>query len=233
MRSTFGLSLIWLGFIPTCACFADDAAVPTRDQNAGERVYLSECAKCHGAAGQGGKSGEYPRLAGLPAGYIAQQLRAFRDRKRRNKPMIPIFKAGLLQDAQIDSVAVYLAGMPTPSSSDVDVSMQPPRDLEFGEELYVTDCALCHGHDGRGKEDTDNPPVVRQFPRYLIKQMVDFRNGKRSHEHGEQLFEEAEPEELDAILGYILYLNHNPPAPQSGDSSGGTSPANVKDEAGS
>ncbi|RKZ97040.1 MAG: hypothetical protein DRQ43_03535, partial [Gammaproteobacteria bacterium] len=29
------------------------------------------CAGCHGEYGEGGKQGEYPRLAGLPASYIA------------------------------------------------------------------------------------------------------------------------------------------------------------------
>jgi cytochrome c553 len=167
---------------------------------------------CHGEAGQGGKSGEYPRLAGLPSGYVAQQLRAFRDRKRQNKPMIPIFRAGRLRDADIDGVAAFLASLPIPSASDVEVPAEPKGDLELGQELYVADCALCHGLDGTGKAETDNPPVVRQYPRYLIKQMADFRNGKRWHEYGEQLFGEAEPEELDAMFGYMLHLNHHPPA---------------------
>ncbi len=121
--------------------------------------------------------------------------------------MIPVFKAGRLQEAHIDSVAAYLSGLPAPSASDLEVPAEPKGDLELGEELYVTDCALCHGHDGAGKEDTDNPPVIRQFPRYLIKQMVDFRNAERWHEHGEQLFAEATPDELDAMIGYMLWLN--------------------------
>lgn len=82
------------------------------------------------------------------------------------------------------------------------------RDPTEGERLYQVECARCHGFDGRGKESTDNPPVVQQYPSYVIKQMVDFRNGKRWHEYGEQLFEEAEPDELDAMVGYILYLNY-------------------------
>ncbi len=32
------------------------------------------CAGCHGETGEGGGDGEYPRLAGLPAKYLAGQM---------------------------------------------------------------------------------------------------------------------------------------------------------------
>jgi cytochrome c553 len=213
------MSRLWANLLPwlciSCigSSFAQEGAGAEPDPSVGERIYRAECARCHGELGQGAKAGEYPRLAGLTAGYVAQQLRAFRDRKRQNKPMIPVFKAGRLGDSDIDGVALFLSSLPIPSASAVEVPTEPEGDLELGEELYVTDCALCHGLDGSGKADTDNPPVVRQWPRYLIKQMADFRNGKRWHEYGEQLFGEAEPDELDALFVYMLHLNYNPPAP--------------------
>ncbi len=43
--------------------------------------------------------------------------------------------------------------------------------------------------------------------------MKDFHNQERWHEYGEALFEEAEPDELEAMFGYILYLNRHPPKP--------------------
>ena len=39
------------------------------------------CAACHGEFGEGMPDGEYPRLAGLPQGYIAKQLRDFYDQE--------------------------------------------------------------------------------------------------------------------------------------------------------
>lgn len=176
------------------------------DIQSGEDLYRAGCSQCHGVLAQGGKQGEYPRLAGLPAGYLAQQLRNFRDRKRVNKPMIPLFKTGRLRDEHIAAIAAYLAGLPTPP--ELELPFPHPRgDLQLGEELYVEDCSLCHGLDGSGKEDTDNPPVVGQYPAYIAKQMRDFRIGRRWHEYGEQLFEEADPEELDALLAYMIALN--------------------------
>ena len=198
---------LMLGCCSVAPAFAADNV---RD---GEDLYQRECARCHGPEAHGGKDGEYPRLAGLSAGYIRQQLENFRSRKRSNKPMLPIFKAGRLPVEQIQAVSLYLSGLEPPAPEDVGIPEEVDADLELGEELYVTDCALCHGHDGKGKVDTDNPPVVSQYPRYIVKQMTDFRNRRRWHEYGEALFEEAEPDELDAMLGYIQHLNYHPSTP--------------------
>ena len=40
------------------------------------------CASCHGAQGQGTNDDYFPRLAGKPAGYLYNQLVAFRDGRR-------------------------------------------------------------------------------------------------------------------------------------------------------
>jgi len=45
------------------------------------------CAPCHGAQGQGTKDVYFPRLAGKPAGYLYNQLEAFKDGRRHYPPM--------------------------------------------------------------------------------------------------------------------------------------------------
>jgi cytochrome c553 len=183
------------------------AADPAR----GERIYRAECASCHGDRGQGGKGGEYPRLGGQRADYIQLQLGNFRDRKRQNKPMLPIFKAGKLRTSDIEAVAAYLAGLPLPAPDEVGIPDEVEGDLELGFELYERDCILCHGPDGRGKEQKGSPQLIAQYPRYIAKQMADFRNGERPHEHAEKMFGEAYEDELDALLAYVLWLNLAPP----------------------
>ncbi|MGK9167665.1 c-type cytochrome [Inquilinus limosus] len=65
------------------------------------------CLACH----LGRRSPQFPRLGGLSAGYIANQLRLFRDGVRGGTPygaiMAPI--AGRLTDRQIEDVAAYFA----------------------------------------------------------------------------------------------------------------------------
>jgi cytochrome c553 len=191
-------------------CLALSAVVPVpavADTSAGAVLFAKECAGCHGAEAIGGKDGDYPRLAGLPLGYLAQQLRDFRDRKRQNKPMLPIFKTGRLSADQIADLAGYLSDLPVPAPAQVGVPAEVEGDLEWGEELYVRDCALCHGLAGEGKPGTDNPPLRAQWPAYLRRQIVDFRGERRGHEYRDALFQEAEQDELEAILAWLLDLN--------------------------
>lgn len=171
------------------------------------QLYASECSRCHGPAGEGGKGGEYPRLAGLPAGYLKGQLEDFRDRKRGNKPMLPIFKAGKLSREQIDGLSAWLARQRAPGNEVLGIPQAPSGDLEWGQELYEEACAHCHGANGRGRDGTDDPPLAGQYPKYLIKQIVDFRSNRRGHEFRDSLFVEPDSDELDALLAWMVHLN--------------------------
>ena len=62
--STFLLASVWL--LSCQGVYAADAQ-PEPDLELGEEIN-EVCASCHGEFGQGGKGGEYPRLAGLPPG---------------------------------------------------------------------------------------------------------------------------------------------------------------------
>lgn len=189
-------------------------AVPAQaiagDLDLGERVYRDECVNCHGDLAQGGKGGEYPRLAGQRADYLLLQLNNFRDRTRRNKPMLPVFETGKLKEPDLEAVAAYLSSLPLPPPTEVGVPAGVEGDLELGLELYERDCLLCHGADGQGKDEKGYPQIIAQYPSYLAKQMADFSNRERWHEYGDKLFGEAYPEELDALLALILSLNQEP-----------------------
>ena len=182
------------------------------------------CAGCHGEYGEGGKNGEYPRLAGLPANYIIEQLKLFKDEKRKNMPMRPYANEREMPDEDIPSVAAFLAQIELSNKMpvfDENVSAYEklliakkvfniPRvegDLELGEELYIDDCQLCHGKYGMGKEDSDTPPLAGQYTRYMVKQIADFSSGERWHEYAEALFSEMEEDEIQAIMAYLSVMD--------------------------
>jgi cytochrome c553 len=81
-------------------------------QQAGEEADVSEalatCAACHGADGISVSDG-IPNLAGQKAGYLENQLKAFRDGKRPSEVMQAI--AGQLDDAQIKAIASLFSGL--------------------------------------------------------------------------------------------------------------------------
>ncbi|BAU50403.1 cytochrome C [Sulfurifustis variabilis] len=41
-------------------------------------------------------------------------------------------------------------------------------------------CAACHGVDGNGGADPSWPKLAGQIPEYLVKQLADFKSGKRT-----------------------------------------------------
>ncbi|HXU42836.1 MAG TPA: c-type cytochrome [Burkholderiales bacterium] len=69
------------------------------------------CAGCHGPAGAG-LPGQYPRLAGQYAEYIATQLKAFKEGGRANDPNGAMRGvAGRLSEREIRAVSEYAAGL--------------------------------------------------------------------------------------------------------------------------
>jgi cytochrome c553 len=52
-------------------------------------------------------------------------------------------------------------------------------DLAKGEAKYTAVCASCHGADGNSGVPA-NPKLAAQHPEYLVKQLQEFKSGKRA-----------------------------------------------------
>ena len=218
--STFLLTALWL---LSCQCAYAAAHETTEpDLELGEEIN-EVCASCHGEFGQGGKGGEYPRLAGFPQGYLVEQLLKFRKRERINIPMLPYTEERELPDEDLLAVSAYLARVELPTKmpempEDTDAYeklltarrvlniARAPGDLELGAELYA-DCVQCHGEKGWGVADKDDPPLAGQYSEYLAKQIQDFISGQRWHEFSAELFGELDSEEIAALLAYLSILD--------------------------
>ena len=193
------------------------------DLDLGEEIH-EVCAGCHGEYGQGGKNGEYPRLAGLPAAYIIAQVKLFKTEKRKNMPMRPYANDRELPDEDIPSIAAFLSQIKlTSQMPKFDESLSAyeklliakkvfniPKsegDIEQGKEMFVDDCQLCHGKQGKGKEGSDTPPLAGQYTQYMTKQIKSFATGARWHEYAEDMFEDMEDEEIQAIMAYLSTMD--------------------------
>lgn len=53
-------------------------------------------------------------------------------------------------------------------------------DLAKGEASFSGVCAACHGADGNSAAP-ENPKLAGQHPQYLIKQLQEFKSGKRNN----------------------------------------------------
>lgn len=218
-------------FVVFCALLLTAHAVQASDtggqQDSGKDIY-GPCAACHGDLGQGGKRGEYPRIAGQRPGYIEYSLRKFRSRERLNMPMLPYTQERELPDTDIKAVAAYLAGIslstripdfkPTDDAltrleaiQNIMIIPKLEGDLDNGRKLYTEECAYCHGADGRGK--TRFPMLVGQYTNYLQKQIEVYLKGERPHdkvdddEEEEELRPKAKPKGVDKNFGVLNRLS--------------------------
>jgi cytochrome subunit of sulfide dehydrogenase len=86
------------------------AAVPSFAQDAqalNQRALAATCANCHGTQGQAVPNAAVPGLAGLPASYIIEQMKAFKAGTRPATVMHQLSKG--YSDAQVESIAAYYA----------------------------------------------------------------------------------------------------------------------------
>lgn len=60
-----------------------------------------------------------------------------------------------------------------------DTKAPAKADLAKGEAKYTAICAACHGADGNSAIPA-NPKLAGQHPTYLVKQLQDFKAGKRN-----------------------------------------------------
>jgi cytochrome c553 len=182
------------------------------------------CAGCHGDFGQGGKRGEYPRIAGQHAKYLEQQLRAFRLRQRVNIPMYPYTQERELSDKDITDVTAYLAGVVLPTDQpvfkDTDGALarleamekvmiigRVEGDLAAGGVIYQKQCAVCHAKNGKGRGMF--PMIVGQYTQYLARQMESYRKGERPHDEQdakEGSLMDLSEQDLQNILAYLTSI---------------------------
>jgi cytochrome c553 len=56
----------------------------------------------------------------------------------------------------------------------------PKIDATAGAAKYAAVCASCHGADGNSGSP-ENPKLAGQHPEYLVKQLMEFKSGKRKN----------------------------------------------------
>lgn len=187
------------------------------------------CAGCHGEFAQGGKSGEYPRLAGMPAAFIGKQLHLFRERKRPNMPMLEYVDKRQLPDDDIADISAYLSQLklnsklpPVKEGEDFDAFARLqdakqvlniaryPGDIESGRKLYNMECRSCHGRVGEGDRYKAVPMLTGQYTNYLQRQVMKYIKGIRIHDEDNpdgKFLSEFSKEELDNIFAYLSTLD--------------------------
>lgn len=96
---------------------------------------------------------------------------------------------------------------------------------ESGKALYGT-CIACHGPNGEGNAELLAPGLAGQSESYLIRQLWDFKNGRRGADPGDTAGAQMRPmvatlTDGDAVADVAAYLAslppNQPPATVTGD----------------
>jgi len=162
---------------------ADRAAVPRVERVDSIEARVQGCATCHGWQGQGTSNDYFPRIAGKPAGYLFNQLRAFHNGGRQYAPMN--YLLAYMTDDYLQEIATYFSRQRPDFPAPIAPSVPQPV-LERGRALVqvgdasrqLPACISCHGPNLTGMEP-GIPGLVGLRPNYINAQLTRWRAGER------------------------------------------------------
>lgn len=171
--------------VAAAGCSTASPAPEVSPQVARGQAYYVTCQGCHGNAGEGFSGMKAPRLAGLPASYVAEQLTLYRKDLRGGPTDFQGVqmngRAKALPNARaVADVAAYIATLPVPPAPKV-----AGPNKAAGTDLYRS-CAACHGERGEGNVALGSPPLAGTDADYLARQLRNFRKGVRGREGDEK-----------------------------------------------
>ena len=165
------------------------------------------CALCHGLYSQGTPGMMSPRLAGLPSGYIAKEMRYYRDGTREYAPMVVTSSIKSMTDEDIQDISEYLGDLDIRQMGLPEIP-EHAGDTESGRKIFKRECKSCHGRKGHGKPHKEIPPIAGQYGSYLINQINKFRIKERYHDDDpeDDLFKDFSIADLNNIVAFVTQL---------------------------
>jgi cytochrome c553 len=175
--------LLALCLLLPAASGAQDEAIPAFKQLDSMEARVQGCVTCHGQSGQGTRNGYFPRIAGKPAGYLYNQLVAFRDGTRKYPPMN--YLVAYLPDSYLREIAEHFASQrpafAAREQANVDASTMARGQLlvtSGDKEKGIPACVACHGGGLTGM-NPGIPGLVGLRPTYIAGQLTRWRVGDR------------------------------------------------------
>jgi len=194
-------------------CHGQSAA----EANEPGQIAFSACVACHGADGAGNEALKAPRIAGLQAWYVREQLHKFRDGRRGAHPddapglrMRPMSRA-LSSEAEVEAVAAYIESLPKAKPQ----ATLTGGDAAKGAALYAI-CTACHGADGAGNVALGSPSLTGADDWYLMTQIKNFQGKVRGAAKGDLRGSQMAPMAMTLaneqaildVLAHIQTLGH-------------------------
>ena len=158
------------------------------------------CATCHGEQGVPINS-TTPVIWGQNEGYLFLQLRDFKSGARKNELMSPV--AATLEKDDLPALAAHFTKLKWPNLQQPEA----PKDIA-AKALTASASVGCPGcHLAHYQGDGTTARLAGQQHDYLLKTMMDFRDGKRGNNPGmSDLMKATAPDDLAALAKYLAGL---------------------------
>ena len=176
------------------------------------------CVACHGVQGNS-QVGQFPKLAGQSAKYIAKQLQDIQSGKRSVPAMMSLVGNFSEQDRQ--DIGAYF------QRQTVSAGAAKKEFVALGQTVYRSGdvksgrpaCGACHGATGEGVSAAGFPSLKGQHADYIAAQLKAFRSaGREDLDGGAQRNNDGESmmmrsvaaklsdKEIQAVSNYISGL---------------------------
>ena len=215
-RSPFAAALVLLAglivsggsYVAASAAVSNVAPKSEVDQaqvDTGKRIFLANCASCHGKNAEGTQNA--PSLIGVGSASVDFQVGTGRMPMQASGPQAEVKPVQFKQE-DIDALAAYVASLAPGPESPTEEYLARKGDATKGGELFRINCAMCHNAVGAGGALTEGKyaPALRETSAKNIYQamvtgpqnMPVFSNTNLS------------PEQKTDIITYLQYVQENP-----------------------
>lgn len=185
----------------------------------GEQLYLDNCSACHGANGHGG--------VGVPLALPDFQYGVTNDylektiRLGRPDRIMPAFNQ--LSDAEVKAIVKYIRNW-APGKPFKYTNKKISGNVKHGKQLYVKNCAACHGANGEGGKGTgvtfsrprdlpviapalNNEGFLASAPDLMIKTVL--MNGREGTPMMSFLKQGLSEKDIDDVVSYVRSFEKN------------------------
>ena len=184
------------------------------------------CAACHGLDGNPSDP-QYPRLAGMPERYVAQQLAYFKSGQRNSGMaaiMMPMAAPLSAQDMRDLGAYFFQQKAGAGIADDTLITAGPYAKMKYyqvGEKLFrggdpargLPSCMGCHGPTGAGNPGPPYPHIAGQQSAYVVRRLQEYRAGTTTEADPHQfqimatVTKSLTDEEIQSLASYLQGLH--------------------------